>query len=206
MNAAIIIPAFQPENNLMQIVDRLWNLGNQIIVVDDGSTEDKKELFHKISEIAIVIHQEKNRGKGAAIKKALNYIKENIWDCDVIGVMDADGQHLPEDMEKLLIKARHNDHSIVLGVRNISKEIPLKSKIGNEITRMVFRMLSGVTLTDMQTGLRAFSKSMIERFLEIEGTRYEYETNVLLTCAKEKIPIIEVPIRTIELSPTEVIG
>ena len=175
MNAVIIIPAYQPKNDLIKIVDRLWDLGNQIIVVDDGSTEDRMGLFNKLGEKAIIIHHEKNRGKGAAVKTALNYIKENLWDSDVVGIMDADGQHLPEDMEKLLMKARCNEMAIIIGVRNIGKEMPLKSRIGNIITRLVFRLLSGVTISDTQTGLRAFQRHRIERFLKIEGIRYEYE-------------------------------
>ena len=197
MNAAVIIPAFEPKENLITIIDRIWELGNQIIVVDDGSSEDKRELFHILSEKAIIIHHEKNMGKGAAIKTAMDYIINNLWDCDIVGVMDADGQHLPEDMEKLLVRARCSKKALILGVRNIGKEMPLKSRIGNGITRTVFRMLSGVAVSDTQTGLRAFPKHMIEKFLKIEGTRYEYETNVLFSCAKEKIPIIEVPINTI---------
>lgn len=197
MNATIIIPAYDPEENLKKIVDRVWNLGNQVIVVDDGSSSQKLGLFHALSEKAIVIHHEKNMGKGAAIKTALRYIKENLWDCNVIGVMDADGQHLPEDMEKLVMKANLTEDAIVLGVRRIDRNMPLKSRMGNSITRKVFHVLSGVEVSDTQTGLRAFSRKLLEKFLAVEGARYEYETNVLLYCAKQKIPIVEMPIRTI---------
>lgn len=197
MNATVIIPAYNPENNLQHIVDRVWDLGNQIIVVDDGSDRSKSDMFHRLSEKAIVIHHEKNKGKGAAIKTALKYIKENLWDCNVIGVMDADGQHLPEDMEKLVMKANLKENAIVLGVRNIGKKMPFKSRIGNEITRFVFHSLSGVKVSDTQTGLRAFSRKLLDKLLQVDGTRYEYETNVLFYCAKSKIPIIELPIKTI---------
>ncbi len=197
MNATVIIPAYNPEENLKQIVDQVWELGNQVIVVDDGSAQDKAELFHKLSEDAIVIHHETNRGKGAAIKTALNYIKENLWDCNTIGVMDADGQHLPADMERLLLRASEQDFVLVLGVRKIGKEMPLKSRLGNRITRTVFYALSGLKVTDTQTGLRAFSRKLLEDFLTVEGERYEYETNALFYCAKSQIPIAEVPIRTI---------
>ncbi len=197
MNATIIIPAYNPETNLQKIVDRVWDLGNQIIVVDDGSDKTKVDLFHRLSEKAIVIHHEKNKGKGAAIKTALNYIKENLWDCNVVGVMDADGQHLPEDMEKLVMKAYHRENALVLGVRNIGKDMPLKSRLGNQITKFVFQSLSGIKVSDTQTGLRAFSTKLLDKLLQIKGARYEYETNVLFYCAKTEVPIIEVPIKTI---------
>lgn len=197
MNTTIIIPAYNPEEELEKVVDRIWDFGNQVILVDDGSDQAKQELFERLSERAIVIHHTKNLGKGAAIKTALRYIKENLWDCDVIGVMDADGQHLPEDMEKLVMRAGGTEHALFLGVRDVGKSMPLRSRIGNAVTRAVFRLRSGVRVSDTQTGLRAFRRDLLEPFLSREGTRYEYETNVLLYCAKKKIPIIEVPIKTI---------
>lgn len=199
MNAAVIIPAFQPEHSLAMIIDRLNGRVSHIVVVNDGSTGDKKEIFNSIHEKAIVIHHEKNLGKGAAIKSGIRYIHENIADCDVIGVMDADGQHLPEDMESLLNKAVCNVHALIIGVRKIGSGMPFKSRIGNKVTRTVFLMLSGTYVSDTQTGLRAFSRSLSGRFLKVKGSRYEYETNVLFTCAREKIEIMEVPIKTVYL-------
>lgn len=197
MNATVIIPAYNPEENLNNIVNRIWELGNQVIVVDDGSDKSKEDIFCQLSETAIVLHHEKNKGKGAAIKTALRYIKENLWDCNVVGVMDADGQHLPDDMERLLMKAINKKNIMVLGVRNIGKDMPLKSRIGNLITRYVLNILGGVRVSDTQTGLRAFSSNLIDELLQVEGTRYEYETNVLLCCVKSGVSITEMTIKTI---------
>ena len=131
MNATIIIPAYNPDEKLRQIVDQVWDLGNQIILVDDGSDSSCMELFHELSEKAIVIHHKQNQGKGAAIKTALMYIKENIWDSGAIGVMDADGQHLPEDMEKLVMHVKEKEDALVLGVRRIGKEMPFREPVTN---------------------------------------------------------------------------
>lgn len=122
--------------------------GNQVVLVDDGSGEDKQQEFWKLSEYAIVLHHEQNRGKGTAIKTALKFIQESLWDYDVVGIMDGDGQHQVQD-------------------------------------------------SDTQSGLRAFSSEMNREFCEVSGERYEYETEVLLYCVKQKIPIVEVPIETI---------
>ena len=62
--------------------------GNQVVLVDDGSGEDKQQEFWKLSEYAIVLHHEQNRGKGTAIKTALKFIQESLWDYDVVGIMD----------------------------------------------------------------------------------------------------------------------
>ncbi len=98
---------------------------------------------------------------------------------------------------KLLAAASLNKEALVLGVRAVGREMPTRSRLGNKITRNVFRMVSGVAVSDTQTGLRAFSPELIDRLLAIEGERYEYEMNVLIKLAKEGVPIREVPINTI---------
>ena len=75
--------------------------------------------------------------------------------------------------------------------------MPLRSRFGNTVTRAVFRLLSGVYISDTQTGLRAFDSSLFDLMLEIEGMRYEYEINVMMRLAMERVPIREVPIETI---------
>lgn len=131
----------------------------------------------------------KTAEKEPAIKTALGYIKDKTDGVEAIGVMDSDGQHLPEDMMKLLAAASLNKEALVLGVRAVGKDMPTRSRLGNKITRNVFRMVSGVAVSDTQTGLRAFSPELVERLLSIEGERYEYEMNVLIKLAKEGVPI-----------------
>lgn len=193
----VIIPAYKPDKTLVTITDQLWVYGCRIVVVDDGSGEKYQPIFEKISDISIILRHSENRGKGAAIKTALTYVKEEFWDRNVIGVMDCDGQHLPEDMMKLFTFAGTHRKTMVLGVRKVGKDMPLKSRLGNQITRTVFRLLSGVKVTDTQTGLRAFSPELLDKLISVEGERYEYEMNVLMALAKAGIPIEEVPIRTI---------
>lgn len=193
----VIIPAYKPDKTLVAITDQLWAYGCRIIVVDDGSGEEYRQIFDQAGDICIVLRHTENRGKGAAIKTALSYIKREIWDNEVIGIMDSDGQHLPKDMMKLFAFAETHRKSLVLGVRTVGKEMPLKSRLGNRITRAVYRMISGVKVSDTQTGLRAFGLELTEKFLSVKGERYEYEMNVLMACAKEKIPIEEVGISTI---------
>ena len=197
MERTVIIPALNPDEGLREIVERNWELENQIILVDDGSDKKYERLFWELGEKCIVLHHEENRGKGEAIKTALKYIKEELWECRVVGIRDADGQHLPDDMEKLLMKAAAEPMALIVGSRTIDRNVPWKSRMGNLITRRIFRMKTGVEVSDTQTGLRAFSTRLLDFMLDIEGERYEYEMNVLVTCAKANIPIIEVPIETI---------
>lgn len=195
--SVVIIPAYKPDETLAIITDQLWAYGCQIVVVDDGSGEEYQSVFDRIRDICVILQHPENQGKGAAIKTALSYVKAEMWESSLIGVMDCDGQHLTEDMMKLLEYAGTHRDAMVLGVREVGKDMPLKSRMGNQITRTVFRLASGVKVSDTQTGLRAFSSELLQKLLSIEGERYEYEMNVRMALAKTGIPIEEVPIHTI---------
>lgn len=193
----VIIPAYRPDEVLIKIVRGLKEMNLMSVVVDDGNGDDCKFIFDEISDICTVIHHDRNRGKGAAIKTALKYINDEMKDVGIIGIMDADGQHRTEDMARLINHAKDNRDAVSIGTRNVGSDMPLKSRLGNEITRKVFSAVSGVKVSDTQTGLRAFDSALAARFMDIEGERYEYEMNVLLYCAENDIRIEEMSIETI---------
>lgn len=195
--SVVVIPEYKPDETLITIVDRQWTYGCQIVVVDDGSGKEYDDIFEKIKDVCVVLQHDENRGKGAAIKTALAYIQEELPDEELIGIMDADGQHLPEDMMRLLDFAGTHEKSLILGVRQVGKDMPLRSRLGNAITRKLFAWISGVKVSDTQTGLRAFDASLLETMAAVKGDRYEYEMNVLLELARAGIPMEEIPIKTI---------
>ena len=117
--------------------------------------------------------------------------------------LDADGQHSLQDAIYLLEKAAISEDVLILGSREQSKDSPLRSRIGNYITKKVFYFSTGVDIEDTQTGMRAFKKSLIPKLLEIKGERYEYEMNMLLEFAKEGIKMKEYPIETIYINDNE---
>lgn len=197
MEKVVIIPALNPGQKLRWLVEKNWEMKNQVILVDDGSQEKYQSLFRELGEKSIVLHHKRNLGKGEAIKTALTYIRQELWECDVIGIMDADGQHLPEDMEKCLQIAYENPEALILGVRLFDKKVPWTSRIGNKLTGTLFRLLTGVPLDDTQTGLRAFSVKLLHFMQQTPGSRYEYEMNVLMECARRKIELVQVPVETI---------
>lgn len=198
MEKIVIIPALNPDETLREIVESNRKLGNLVILVDDGSDENRRGLFEYLGEKCIVLRHRENRGKGEAIKTALRYIKKELWQYDVIGIMNADGQHQTADMERLLVRAYFNQDALVLGCRKIDDiTVPWKSRMGNRITRQVFRLATGVYVSDTQTGLRAFSTKLLDFMLQVKGSRYEYEMAALTACAKRGIRIVEVPIQTI---------
>lgn len=135
--------------------------------------------------------------KNSSIKTALQYISDTIPDIDTIGIMDADGQHRVTDMTRLLEFSRTQRGTLCLGVRSVGKDMPLKSRMGNTITRTVFDLITRTRVSDTQTGLRAFDRELLPEFLSVEGERYEYEMNTLLCCSKNQIEIQELAIETI---------
>ena len=208
-----LIPAYEPEEKIKGLTAELIEKGFDIVVVDDGSGPDHASLFEELSQKATVLTHSENRGKGAALKTGLNYINkymaytesvltpagaETISGRDaVIVTVDADGQHLPDDVLRVAeISAQRRD-ALVLGSRALSEDIPVRSRFGNTVTRHVYSAATGVRIHDTQTGLRAFHRCLIPRLLRIEGDRYEYEINMLMQLASEGVPIIEERIETV---------
>ena len=199
----ILIPAYQPEEVLIGLVKQLKEEKFYIIVVNDGSGTEYEEIFRKTSEYADVLEYGQNKGKGEALKTGLSYIRERFEEPYVVVTADADGQHRPEDIIKVSEEAKKSPYSLVLGSRHFEGKVPLRSNFGNTMTRLVYRLFTGVSVHDTQTGLRGFSHRLIRNMLEIPGSRYEYEMNVLMDFAREKIEIKEIPIETIYLGKNE---
>lgn len=192
----VLIPAYEPENNFITLIEKLSFTDLKIIVIDDGSGDNYKDIFDQISKHAKVISYKENKGKGYAIKKGLKYIKEN-YSSFIVVTMDCDGQHTIEDALKLIDISKENENTLILGKRIRSNKTPIRSRIGNSITRFIYRTTTGLDIYDTQSGLRAFTDKIIDFLINIEGDRYEYEMNVLLECSKNKIKIKEVEITTI---------
>ena len=204
MRRFALIPAYKPNENLIYFVQSLEKRGIEVVVVDDGSGEEYLPLFSQLEKNsnAKIIRFYINQGKGAALKEGLSYLNNIEGDFTVI-TLDADGQHSLQDAIYLLEKAATSEDVLILGSREQSKDSPLRSRIGNYITKKVFYFSTGVDIEDTQTGMRAFKKSLIPKLLEIKGERYEYEMNMLLEFAKEGIKMKEYPIETIYINDNE---
>lgn len=202
-NTMVVIPAYEPTETLLSLASEITAAGYRLLVVDDGSSMACCGIWKKLNGPGIkILHHERNQGKGAALKTAFNYIKSHPYlEVQCVTTMDADGQHLVRDMEQVVFGAYQSPGTLVLGVREFSREVPFKSRMGNRITRTVFALTSGVRVRDTQTGLRAFTADLLERMTGISGTRYEYEMQMLTVCGRERIPIREVPIETIYIDP-----
>ncbi len=199
----IVIPSFDPDEKLMQVVSGMVEAGfSNILLVDDGSDEQHIAPFKEaaIYPECIVLTHERNLGKGMALKTAFYYIKHNRP--DIVGVITADGdnQHKPNDAVKLALNLLTKPDTVMMGVRNFKEShVPFHNRMGNTITSGVFKFLCGIKLSDTQTGLRGIPSTYLEGFLDVDGDRFEYETNVLLFMKTASIPFHEIPIETVYL-------
>lgn len=197
MQRIVLIPAYEPDNNLIELVNRLSKENLSIIIVDDGSGEKYNYIFDSLKDKVRIISYKNNKGKGYALKKGLKFINKNINEDYIVVTMDSDGQHTVKDAMKLCNYVENNPEKLVLGKRIRNKNTPLRSRMGNGITKVIYRISTGINLYDTQTGLRAFSNKLTNKMLNIEGNRYEYEMNVLLNLPREGIKIEEIEIKTI---------
>jgi len=197
---SVIIPAYKPDEKLIGTIQGIIAVGfEDIIVVDDGSGEAYEEIFEKVKQFAecTLLRHEVNRGKGAALKTAFTYFTDNRKDMLGVVTADADGQHLPEDI-KAVSEAMIKREDVILGVRDFSSpDVPPRSKSGNRITSVVFRLFFGMKVSDTQTGLRAIPSEYLADISLAKGDRYEFETNMLFVINKRSIPMSEVKISTV---------
>ena len=206
-NMSVILPSYQPDEKLLTVLEGLSKKGfSDIIVVNDGSGSDFDALYETANthpNVTVLTHPV-NRGKGCALKTAFSYCMENRPSCTGVVTVDGDNQHHPDDIFACCLKLSENPDQIVLGARNFaSDEIPFRSRLGNVVTRCVFRLACGIRITDTQTGLRAIPAQYLPLMLKTSGERYEYETNMLLEMKTHGVPFTEVAIRTIYLDDND---
>ena len=201
---AFVIPAYNPNKLLLEVVSNIRkNSNHKIFIVDDGSKRENQYVFETLKtdkyKNVILLKHAINRGKGAALKTAFNTILTEFINIEAIVTLDSDGQHSISDCLKVLKELENNNDTFVLGYRTFSKNIPLKSYIGNNVSRFIYKLILGISLKDTQTGLRGLSRDFMKECLSIESNRFEFETEqlVLATNQLNDINIVEVPIETI---------
>ena len=190
MATAVVIPAYKPDESLLDLLRALRERAfiGRIVVVDDGSGPEYEPIFAQVSALCSLERHAQNRGKGAAIRTGL----KTLSGYNVV-TADCDGQHTPSDIEKI---ARAIDGALVMGVRR-KREMPLRSKMGNTLTCLTFALVSHRWISDTQTGLRGIPQSYVGVCQDLEGDRYEYEMNMLLDACHRGLPIREVEIETV---------
>lgn len=202
---SILIPAYNPDEKLFEVVNGLVSLGFvNIVVVNDGSESPIQfEALRQFAHVHVVSHSF-NRGKGAALKTGFKYVLEQLPShIRTIITVDADGQHLCKDVARIAEQSLGSPDALCLGVRSFDGAVPLKSEIGNRLTSFVLEQAQDIKLSDTQTGLRAYPVKFASASLETSGEHYEFELNCILLAGTEKVPIVELPISTVYIENNE---
>ncbi len=198
---AIVLPSLDPDQKFTAVVRSLAEDGfRHIVIVDDGSDAAHQAPFAQAAALdcCTVLRHGVNRGKGRALKTAFAHVRRELPDVKGVVTIDGDGQHLLKDILACGERMLREGGAVVLGCRDFDQPgVPPRSVAGNKTTSRLFRLLYGIRLSDTQTGLRAIPASLLERFEAVEGERFEYETNMLLSMKKAGVGFVEQPIATV---------
>ncbi|OYR55798.1 glycosyltransferase family 2 protein [Halorubrum halodurans] len=187
------IPTYNEEIAIGSVVSRAQQYADEVIVVDDGSTDNTVQIARSVG--ATVIEHEENKGKGGAIRTLLQYTT-NTDEIDSLVVLDGDGQHLPEDIPDVVEPVLEGDCDISIGSRYVDQEeteTPLHRRVGQHVLDYLTLGSSGENLSDTQSGFRAFSPEAASRLtLQTDGMGVESE--MISEAANRELDIEEVPI------------
>ena len=193
LHICALIPTYNNAGTIVDVVRRVHQQMRDIIVVDDGCTDDTLARLSELDfPITIVSHQ-RNKGKGAALVSGFRKAKELGFDHTL--TIDADGQHYPEDIPVLLHALDIHPNAIIVGSRQFAdKNMSGKSKFANRFSNFWFRLQTTIHLPDTQTGMRIYPLHQLYG-LRILTSRYEAELELLVFAAWHNVPLIPVPIR-----------
>ena len=169
--AVVLIPAYKPDERLVQLTRELKEEKLDVLLVDDGGQQAFAHIFDECRALGaeVAVHAV-NQGKGRALKTGLNAALNRWPDLSGVVTADADGQHTLRDILRLIEAMREHPNALVLGSREFTGDVPFKSRWGNRITRFVYALASGVHVSDTQTGLRGLPACAIPAMIIIEAS------------------------------------
>ncbi|MCM8758490.1 MAG: glycosyltransferase family 2 protein [Candidatus Omnitrophica bacterium] len=199
MLVSIVIPVFNEEKTILEILGRvigadIGNCKKQIIVVNDGSTDETPKILNQVRKKynnILLINHIKNKGKAAALRTGFSYVKGEI-----IIIQDADLEYDPSDYYKLIAPIINDEADIVFGTRfhfGRPKGMPLIRYICNRFLSFLCRFLHNIRVSDMETGYKVFSRKVLEK-MEIVSNGFDFEPEFTILAAKQKFRIKEISI------------
>jgi glycosyltransferase involved in cell wall biosynthesis len=200
LKCCLIIPTYNNCKTIESVIHSVWQYADDIIVVNDGSTDNTPEILKSFDYITIVSYN-KNRGKGYALRQGFNKAEELGFDYGI--TIDSDGQHFAEDIPTFVGKIEEVPGSLIVGARNMSQDgIPGKSSFGNKFSNFWYHLETGIHLPDTQSGFRLYPVKKINQ-KHYFTRKYEFEIEVLVRAAWDEIPVVSVPIKVFYAPNTE---
>ena len=188
------MPTYNNEKTLRRVLDNLLTYSNDIVVINDGSTDQTTQILQEYTTIE-VLHHEANQGKGKALQKGFDYAKKKGYEYAL--TIDSDGQHFPKDISHFIDVLDESDQPILLiGSRNMQGEnIPKKSSFGNRFSNFWFWFETGIRLSDTQSGFRLYPLHFIPK--NLYTSKFEFEIEIIVRTAWNGVMVKNVPINVL---------
>ena len=206
-HVTIIVPSYNPDEKLAEVVNGLAGAGfDDILVVNDGSKPECVARFDEVKDVpgVTVLTHEVNKGKGRAMKTAFSYVLENRPDSIGVITVDGDNQHTVKDIRYMAQKMMEEPGYVYIGCRDFNDpKVPGRSRFGNKVTSFIFTYVLRIPITDTQTGLRGTPREFLPALIETRGERYEFETEMFFTLKDKEIPFRETTIETVYIEENQ---
>jgi glycosyltransferase involved in cell wall biosynthesis len=194
----IIIPTYNNQKTLARVLDSVLLYSTNIIVVNDGATDETAQILKKYSQL-VQIHFPKNCGKGMALRKGFKEAIRLGYDFAI--TIDSDGQHFASDIPFFISHITDNSPSLLIGSRNMTQEnVPKKSSFGNKFSNFWFWFETGIRLEDTQSGFRLYPLQYISK--NYFTNKFEFEIEIIVRAAWKGVTVKNIPIQVL-YDPTE---
>ena len=193
LNCCIIVPTYNNDHALKEVIEGVLQYTDDVIVVNDGSTDRTMsilEQFPVVDKINIPV----NTGKGWALRQGFRHAVDRGYRYAI--TIDSDGQHFPEDLPLFLDLIEKQPDSMILGARDMTHEgVPGTSSFGHKFSIFWFKVETGITVLDVQTGFRLYPLNKIKEIRWILSKKYEYEVEILVRLAWRGVNVLSVPVK-----------
>lgn len=188
----VIIPTFNNASTLGNVIESVSEYASDIIVVNDGSTDNTAILLGNFSRIEVISYL-KNKGKGHALSCGFQKAIERGFKYAI--TLDSDGQHYADDIPIFLKAIRGNPQALLIGSRNLNEEnMPSRNSFGNKFSNFWFQLETGLNLPDTQSGFRLYPLESVKK-IKLFTARYEFELEIMVKLAWQDVPVLPVKIK-----------
>ena len=190
-NFCVIVPTYNNQKTLKKVLDSILDFTQNIIIVNDGSTDETSEILKQYSQFT-QIHHPKNIGKGRALRNGFRKAIEMHFEYAI--TIDSDGQHFASDIPNFIAEIQKEPNSLLIGSRNMTQEnVPKKSSFGNKFSNFWFQFETGIKLEDTQSGFRLYPLKLIPK--QFYTNKFEFEIEVIVRSAWKGIVVKNIPIQ-----------
>jgi len=194
MKTCILIPSYNEESTIGEVVKKLKFNDLEVIVIDDGSTDETSKIASEAG--AIVMRHVKNLGKGISLKEGFDFVLR-MTNFDSIIIMDGDGQHSPDDVPALIKHAEEKEGDIIVGNRmTYVKNMPFIRLATNRFMSFLLSLMCRQHIPDTQCGFRLIKRKVLEQ-LDLKTKKYDLDSEILIKASKKHFKIVSVPVKTI---------